>query len=387
MHHYLKILLDFFRNPLRGRDLSQYGGASKRCTRAPARNWAAKKVPGDGGAPLRPAPRSHPLKARPLFCAPQSPARYGFERSLFLSILLSIAGCSSLPNHQYNSGGESSDDAPSKTLALHEEMAKRYEASGDLASAVNEWHILTLLAPKERSYQDKLITTKETIRRLSNQAFTMGMASYRKKQLDETTRYMLKVLALFPDRTEAAQVLREIEKQKMASIQNLKATKAAKTVRYQKKMDEIDTSNKSTLDPDQQIELFTAGDTTGGLREMRLYVEANPGEKQNRQRIANAVCEEAQKRENQGAEEDALRLYEQALFLRGDKYKPWEQRLNALRSKLASEYYGKGVQIYNKDISAAIQYWEKTLSIDPYYNNAALRLKEAKKLKEKLKNF
>ena len=295
-----------------------------------------------------------------------------------------VTACSSVPS-AVNGFNTSYEDVSSKTLSQHEEMAKRNEASGDLANAAQEWHILTLLAPNERSYQRNLVSTKEAINNAAAQAYKTGLAHYRKNQMEEASQYMLKVLALSPSHPDAAQILREIEKQKISSIQSTRAAKAARTKRPAEMTPPV--SNRSTIDPDQQIEMFTAGDVAGGLREMRYYVEANPNEKANRQRIASVVYEEAYKLDQQGAEEDAFRLYDQAIFLRGDKQEQWQQRSNALRSKLASEYYARGIQVYHTDISAAIRYWEKTLSIDPHYKNAAIRLKEAKQLKEKTKKF
>lgn len=298
--------------------------------------------------------------------------------------MLTITACSSVTSSM-NGINANYEDVSFKTLSRHEEMARRYEASGDLAHAAQEWHVLTLLAPNERSYQRNLASTKEAINSAAAQAYKTGLAHYRKNQIEEASQHMLKVLALSPAHSDAAQILREIEKQKISSIQSTRAAKAARTKRPAEIVPLA--SSRSTIDPDQQIEMFTAGDIAGGLREMHYYVDANPNEKANRQRIADVVYEEAYKLDQQGVEEDALRLYDQAMFLRGDKQEQWQQKTNALRSKLASEYYAKGIQVYHTDISAAIRYWEKTLSIDPHYKYAATRLREAKQLKEKSRNL
>jgi hypothetical protein len=51
--------------------------------------------------------------------------------------------------------------------------------------------------------------------------------------------------------------------------------------------------------------MFRAGDTRGGLRELREYVDTNPRDRAARQRIGTVVYERARELETNGTREQA----------------------------------------------------------------------------------
>ena len=124
--------------------------------------------------------------------------------------------------------------------------------------------------------------------------------------------------------------------------------------------------------------MLRAGDATGGLRDLKAFVDANPGNRAARQRIGAAVAERARELEDQGSREQALQLYEQATALRGDGAGPWAARVPPLRRAISQEYFDKGSRVYRTNLAQAITFFETSLRYDPANIQAALKLKDAR---------
>jgi tetratricopeptide (TPR) repeat protein len=80
--------------------------------------------------------------------------------------------------------------------------------------------------------------------------------------------------------------------------------------------------------------MFKAGDVEGGLRDLRRYVDTYPNDKAGRNRIGTAVYDRGRELEAQGAREQALKMYEQAVALRGEPGPGWSARIQALKKSL-----------------------------------------------------
>ena len=312
-------------------------------------------------------------------------------RWLVVGGVLWLTGCSHQPAAPPADTGLPVERSYSNSLEQRRQLARQLQASGDLAAAAAQWQILTLIAPNDDAFRRELAGARAAISKASGESYQTGLAAWKRGEGDEASKAMLRTLALDPSHAEAAQVLRDIEKQKISRVQ---AGRAARVRREE----EAAASNPppssvrppephQTYDVEQPLAMFLAGDTDGGLRELRRYVEANPGDRTGRQRIASVVYEQARKVEGQGAREQALGLYQQAVSLRGDAPAIWDTRIKALRKTLAGEYYEKGLRVYRSDIAAAIRYWEAGLRFDPDHVNAALRLREARLNQEKLKRI
>ena len=141
------------------------------------------------------------------------------------------------------------------------------------------------------------------------------------------------------------------------------------------------------FDVEQALEMVRAGDASNGLRDLRAYVDANPGNKAARQRIGNAVADRARELEDQGNREQAAALYEQAVALRGDGNAPWAARMTALKKKLSVEYLDKGTRVYRSNLAQAITFFETSVKYDPANTQASIKLAEAKAAREKLEKI
>ena len=206
--------------------------------------------------------------------------------------------------------------------------------------------------------------------------------------LDRASQAMLRVLALDPNQADAATALREIDRRRFTRIQ---ADRVAK-VRIEDKVAIAGTmraqgaanNDGDGFDLEQALMMLRAGDATGGLRDLRAFVDANPGNRAARQRIGAAVAERARELEDQGAREQAIQLYDQATALRGDGAGPWAARVPPLRRTVSRDYFDKGSRAYRTNITQAIAFFETSLRYDPENVQAALKLKDAKFSREKL---
>jgi len=212
-----------------------------------------------------------------------------------------------------------------------------------------------------------------------------GNAALKAGDNERATQAMLRVLALDPTNEDAAKVLREMDRQRMARIQGDRAQKLRPVDMAALKSGTPDTG--TAYDLEQPLEMLRAGDVDGGLRELKAYVDANPGNRAARQKIGNAVADRARELQNKGSREQAFALYEQAAVLRGESTPDWNTQLQSLRKSLSDEYYNSGERAYRSDVALAIKQWETSVRYDPQNLKAANRLRDARAAQEKLKGI
>ena len=284
------------------------------------------------------------------------------------------------------------DERVRQSIARHQQLAREYRQSGDLAAAAIQWQLVTLLAPGDSNARQELAATRAEIHRRVQESLTAGVAFARASDFEKAAEQYLKALALEPDNAEAAAQLRDIEKRRATRTQAGRAAQAAAASNGQR-ANVASTRPAATapmmpapdiVDAELPIELFKAGDTAGGLRDMKRYVEANPNDKAARNRMGTLVYDRGRDLEAQGQREQAYAMYEQALALRGEPGLGWNLRIGALRKTLADAYYEKGVQVAKSNIADAIKDWETSLRYDPQNAKASARLKEAKAVQERL---
>ena len=283
------------------------------------------------------------------------------------------------------------DAAIAAAVAAHRQQAERYASAGDLAAAAREWQVVSLLAPDDAQARAKQDATREAIAQGVQDQLQAGNAALRSGDADRASVAMLKVLSLDPGNAEATKALRDIDRQKLSRIQGSRAARVAQAantpaVRAVPGSGAAPDASES-YDIDQRIEMFKAGDVEGGLKELRAYVDANPGNQGARQRIAATVYDRGREAENKGAREQALMLYEQAVALRGKPAPEWSAQAQKVRKTLSGEYYDKGMQAYRTDTAAAIKLWETSLRYDPQNPKATAKLAEARLAQDKLKRI
>ncbi len=262
------------------------------------------------------------------------------------------------------------------------QRAQVAQSSGDLASAEISWHVLTLLAPEDPSYRRELADTRAALRRELDDTLQAARAALRANDADRASALFLRALALDPENTDAARALRELDRRRLARSQ---ATRTARsraddpplTARAQRAA-AAETSSIADYDLEQRLELFNAGDTNSGLRELRSWVDAHPQDRAGRQRVAAVVFDRGADLERRGAREEALPLYEAAIRLRGDPATGWPARVQGLRKTLSNEYFDRGTRALHTDLEGAVKALETSVRYDPSNVKASARLAQAK---------
>ena len=277
------------------------------------------------------------------------------------------------------------DDARAKAIAQHQRMAQQARDAGDLATAATQWHLVVLLAPDEQKYRSEQEAVNAAIRQGVREQLQIGAAAQKSGDNERATQAMLRVLALDPGNDEAAKALRDIDRQRISRIQGERAQKLRPVDMTALKSGVSEAS--ALYDLEQPLEMLRAGDVNGGLRELRAYVDANPGNRAARQRIGTAVADRARELQIKGSREQAYTLYEQAVALRGETTPEWTAQMQSLRKSLSDEYYSSGERAYRSDMALAIKQWETSLRYDPQNLKATARLRDARAAQEKLRNI
>ena len=312
----------------------------------------------------------------------------GLRAALALTMLALLAACAQSPvvtppvADAPRAGG--AVDARLQAIARHRQLAQQAREKGDLAAAAVQWRIVVLLAPEEPAYRVEQDAVNAAIRQGVRDQVQAGSAAQKAGDNERATQAMLRVLALDPANDEAAKALREIDRQRISRIQGDRAQKlrpldvaASKSA----------AGDAGVYDLEQPLEMLRAGDVNGGLRELRAYVDANPGNRAARQKIGAAVAERARELQSKGSREQAYALYEQAVSLRGESTPEWTAQMQALRKALSEEYYSNGERAYRTDVALAIVQWETSLRYDPQNLKASTRLRDARAAQEKLKSI
>ena len=308
--------------------------------------------------------------------------------ALALSLLALLAACAQA-SRRHPAGGRTfpdagaAEDARAQAIVRHRQLAQKAREAGDLATAAVDWKIVVLLAPGEPSYRAEQDAVNAAIRQGVREQLQAGNAALKGGDNERATQAMLRVLALDPANEEAAKALRDIDRQRMARIQGDRAQKLRPVDMAALKAGAPDAG--AAYDLEQPLEMLRAGDVNGGLRELKAYVDANPGNRAARQKIGNAVADRARELQGKGSREQAFTLYEQAVALRGESTPEWNREMQSLRKSLSDEYYSNGERAYRTDVALAIKQWETSLRYDPQNLKAANRLRDARAAQEKLK--
>lgn len=231
--------------------------------------------------------------------------------------------------------------AVEQAIARHRQLARQYGDAGDLAAAATEWHILMLLDPREPAFRQQRDAALAAKARATQESLDAGRAARRSGQTERALQAFLRALALDPGNDEAARAARELDRQKYARIQQDRAARArpegtAPAPGATARAMPVEPSGDG-YDIEQALEMLSAGDIAGGLRDLRDWVASNPGNRTARRRIGTAVYDKARELEAGGAREQALTLYDSALALRGESVPEWAARAKALRRALADE--------------------------------------------------
>jgi hypothetical protein len=228
------------------------------------------------------------------------------------------------------------DAARAAAVARHAGLAKAAREAGDPASALSHYEVLALLDPANASHRAAALAARQAIDGGVREALAAGNAARRGGDPGRAKSAYLTALALDPGNAQAAAALRDVEQQVMSRAQAERAARARsmEAVVAAAKARAASPSSADSYDLEQRLELLRAGDIGAGVREAQAWVEANPGNRDGRARLASAVAERASDAERKGQRESAIRLYEQANALRGEPVPEWTAKARQLRRAL-----------------------------------------------------
>jgi tetratricopeptide (TPR) repeat protein len=314
-----------------------------------------------------------------------------------LAMPLLLAACAQAPVEPSQPAAAPSSAAPAisattaDAIARYRRSAEAARQAGDLATAAAQWQVVSLLAPGDEQAKRELAATHAAIAKETRDQLAAGIAAMAAGDIERATQAMLRVLALEPSQPDAAKALRAIDRRRFTRIQADRAAKVSLqdqvASRGSARAPMANGDGGDGFDVEQAIEMFRAGDSAGGLRDLKAYVDANPGNRAVRVRVASVVAERAREVEDKGAREEALGLYEQASALRGDQGGPWVARMGPLRKTLSQEYFDKGSRAFRTNLPQAITLLEASVRYDPNNAQAAAKLKDAKAARDKLNSI
>lgn len=319
------------------------------------------------------------------------------DRAPLLAFALLVAGCASAPAPDVSSpraplvqtpiAGAVPDNDLERAIARRRARALKAEQQHDLADAARQWQIVLLLAPRDTQAGERLAAVNAASAQTIKDEMAAAREALRRGETDRAQRALLRVLALDGDHEEALAALREIDRKRelrQASERAERARAGAMTTAAPKPPTRA-TRDARDFDLEQSLELLRAGDANAALPELRRYVAANRADRAGRTRVASAVHAFAQRLEKQGAIDQAVATYGEAIGMSPSPVPEWSTELDALRMRLAAVEYEKGVRLVATDVGAAIVHFQTALRFAPGHTQAQLQLQRAQKIQQNLK--
>ena len=110
------------------------------------------------------------------------------------------------------------DGPRDEAIRRHRELAREARAAGDLATAVDHLHVVTMLAPGDDAARREAETLRGEVQRGVRDNLEAGRTAMRSGDNARASAAFMRVLALEPKNAEAARSLREIDRQNLSLI-------------------------------------------------------------------------------------------------------------------------------------------------------------------------
>lgn len=137
-----------------------------------------------------------------------------------LAVLLALAGCASrAPEPTVVTAppmptARGADEPTQAFVREQAERGKRAEAQGQWADAAQAWEVLNLLQPDDPAWRDRYLAARRRIDLLAAERQAAAEAAQRRGDLDAASQAWLDLLALDPGRRQAADAMRQIERER-----------------------------------------------------------------------------------------------------------------------------------------------------------------------------
>jgi len=272
------------------------------------------------------------------------------------------------------------------------ETAERLMQEGRWTEAIPHWEVLELLRPDQPAYAKKLADAKSRAAAAATEHLQQARQARQQGQNDRAFVLYLKVLSANPDNAEAAQALREIEKDSTRRAYVGALSRGGNN----EAMAGIRRGSNGPPPPsaaergelDSAVALLHQGDAAASAQALEGYVRKNPRDDLGKRTLQDAYVELSRQRNQEGKKEEALAYLDKAQALREGKSNPGLARsIQSLRKEIAEDYYQQGLRTERTDLSEAISAWEKTLKYDPDHPLAAQRLERARRMQQNLRSI
>ena len=266
---------------------------------------------------------------------------------------------------------------------------------GRWAEAATHWEILQLLRPDQPDYARKLAEARAESSHAAAEHLQEAAQARSQGQTNRAVMLYLKALSADPGNGEAAQALRDIEKERVRKsnfgpsargASGEAALAALSSRRSSKPYAAPSTAEGRELD--SAILLLHQGDYSAAVQTLETYVRKNPHDDLGRRTLQDAYVDLARQRAKEGKKEEALAYLEKAHSLRDSKSGPELTRaIASLRKEMAEDYYQQGLRVQPTNLGEAIRLWEKALKYDPEHAQAARHLERARKMEQNLRSI
>jgi tetratricopeptide (TPR) repeat protein len=281
---------------------------------------------------------------------------------------ITICACSSMPGEQ---------GAINSYVETQKNLAQQLEDQGDLAGALAVWRTLIPLGKPDEQTSSAINSLEKRIAQNVAANITSGQRAYKRGDSRQGDYYMLRALALQPGQETAKTALAKSFSNRARAQQTSpkNSAKAIVPAEY--------TAPKKN--PQQQLEALYSRKDYAGMLALKLSPE--PGNSRTNELLRQAHIGQANKAEQKGNIDAALQHIQAAMIIKPLANDPLVDRSLALRNKLSQHWYLEGSRLMKTNISGAIEALQKSLTYNPYNNNAKRKLSQAKTLQRNLKRI
>lgn len=266
-----------------------------------------------------------------------NPPRHRLIRcALLLSALSMLGACGHAPPPVARQPIAKKVPADTPFEQQEQDLARQLLKQGHLAEAATHWEILILLRPEEPIYAEQLARTRQQIAIALAEKLPGARQALKRGAWEEAMQRYLAVLALQPDHAEAAEALREIERER---------------------------NKRDYLGRFSRVTLAARGPRTAAANGRDAEAANNSAAALSSSRND---LEHAALLAGQGEYEDAIALLRQGLQER--------PRDGATRTLLADVYFQQAESLKDRDKPSAKAALDKCLQLNPRHAQARQRL-------------
>jgi tetratricopeptide (TPR) repeat protein len=268
-------------------------------------------------------------------------------------------------------------DATRDFVEAQKHAARQMTQEDSLAQALALWRTLLPLDSTQDETRKAIADLERDIASRVKTLLRSAERAYASGRPSEGDDYMLKVLALQPDQTDA---LARLRKSHSAFARRQQREKSAEE--YQSAASKV-----APLSPvDDSLKQLKALERKRNYSGMLALAESSgtTGQAAAAPLLRDAHVALADKAERSGKLDDALLHMESAMNLQPVENDPLLDRIATLRGWLSTSWYEKGSRLIKVDLPAAIDALRKAISFNPYNDNARRKLAQAEMLQRNL---